>query len=47
MIYLIFYNGLCMRIVNFQTENDLNSFLRHNPPLQYAVIRGEYVESNL
>lgn len=47
MIYLIFFNGLGMKIINFYTERDLVSFLRHNPPLQYVVIRGEYIESNL
>ena len=47
MIYLILYNGLGMKIISFAAEKDLISFLRHNPPLQYVVIRGEYIESNL
>ena len=46
MIYLVqivSFNRI-LAVLSFENEENLKSYLRTFPPLQYVVIRGEYVE---
>lgn len=47
MIYLIYHNGGGLRIDRFNSYADLACFIKSYPPLQYVVMNGEYIESNL
>lgn len=46
MFYLIYHNGGGLRIDSF-VNSELACFLREFPPLQYVVITGEYIDSNI
>lgn len=45
--YLIFHNGAGLKIFDFEELEHLKSYIRSYPPLQYTIVYGEYVESNL
>ena len=47
MIYLIYHNGGGLKIDEFKTYADLAMYIKAYPPLQYIVMNGEYIESNL
>lgn len=47
MIYLIFHNGGGLHVIGFKTYDDLKSYIKAYPPLQYVIINGEYINSNI
>ena len=47
MIYLIYHNGGGLKIDMFKTYADLKMYIKAYQPLQYVVMNGEYIESNL
>lgn len=47
MIYVVYSNGVGLRVEKFLTITDAKSWLNHVVPLQYVIITGSYNESNL
>ena len=47
MIYLIYHNGGGLHITGFSKMSDLKCYIKAYPPLQYVIVYGEYIESNL
>lgn len=47
MIYIIYNNGFSMKVVQVENIENAKSLIKHINPVQYIIIRGEYLGSNI
>ena len=47
MIFIIYNNVFNMKVVQVESIDDAKSVIKHINPVQYVIIRGEYLGSSI